>query len=171
MSINQSFATPELQRNHAMARHRGWPMYENAELNRLLCAVERRFPGMQVLCLRPIKRCSDEVSTLVLRWDRAKLLHSGILQPEDVPVAPKRMAWKFLGPDHDLAFEVRCTSRARFTVRIDVADDLLESHPLAMFRPSSIRVAPLPGKRCGSWLRLVVDNTREKLDETQECVS
>ena len=158
-----SNGTAGLLECHAMASLRGWPMYEDADIDRLLRAVESRFPGMQVLCVRPVKRrCSGEVSLLEVRWDRAKLLESGVLLPEDLPVAPKRVAWKWVGKHKDLVFEVRCASRARFTVRIDLADDTGESAPLAMFRPSTIRRSNeiLIAKRRPTWFRFVVDNTR-----------
>jgi len=157
--------TSELVEGISKARLHGWPLYESAELDSLLRLVALTFPGMSVLGLRPVRRWFHvtntylEASALTFRWDRARLLSHGLLQPDDCPVAPKRLAWKHWDPDRGLVLEVRCAPKGQFTVRIDVTDDIAKSTPLAIFRPSAIRQG-VRGERRDSCLRLMVDNTR-----------
>lgn len=156
----------ELAEAIVIARHRGYATYSDAEVHRLLKRVSNAFPGMEIQCVRPFNEDTRplgerraEYTIVVFRWSRVRLLETGIVLPEHLPVAPKRHAWLGSGSN---SRSVKLASCGDLIVRADIADDLEPRHPLAMFSPLAIRSGATPSQRTKtfSYLRLAIDNTK-----------
>jgi hypothetical protein len=140
------------------AQQRGWSVYPLPALCAFLGRLERRYPGMRIKCLRPTAIVAGKCSVLRFWWGSDDILRSQFLAPEALPQGRKRICisenplyaraeWR------DIVRVSKSLGWLEVTLRVpDWAD---ANHPLAFFRPSSVRegsARPL--------LRLVVDNTR-----------
>jgi hypothetical protein len=157
---------PELAKEIAVARLSDFPTYTDSEISRLLGVVARRFPGMCLWTLRPLRvGAFGEHTILTFEWDQVEILKRNILRAEHIPAHPKRTMHYDIPPDdgRNLIGSTNRLRKGRLLCRIDVADDIGADHPLATFRPSSIRSGKwtVPSRQC-PYLRLVVDNTRAR---------
>lgn len=155
---------PELAKETAVARLNRFSTYSDLEIAKLLDVVGRRFPGMRLWTLRPLRLSAHgEHTILTFEWDQAEILKRGILSAEHIPARRKRAVSYDIPPDNGrhLIGRTDRLRKGRLLCRIDVPEDVGPDHPLAIFRPSSIRSGKwtVPARQC-PYLRLVVDNTR-----------
>lgn len=113
--------------------------------------VESRFPGLQIDELHP----RGEWSIVSFLWDAQSAVRAGLLAPEELPAGRKRLYFT-VSPFH---MEVIKRRKGWIEVSARIPPDVPADHPLAFFSVASVRSnAPVPRP---SYLRLVVDNTRE----------
>lgn len=130
----------------------------------LLCAfldrLERKFPGMQILRLRPWTSYDSygdfrSISTQVaFSWTAEAILEARLLPQSAIPRGRKRV-WR--GSHHHTVAEVEKRAGGRIDVLLyGVPQDVPPSDPCAFFSPSSIGFEPHPSQEAAEEYR----NTR-----------
>jgi hypothetical protein len=135
-----------------IARVKGYKTYSDDEYRHAAHVITALFPGMELHALRPVQ----DASLAVFTWGAEELLARRILTPPHIAELPERVRPRFCIHGHNL-LAVRRVTDGRLRVRIDVADNLSDTHPLWILRPAAIRGRVLPPLLRP---RLVVDNSR-----------